>query len=163
MKEEEQEAARFDAVFPCVLSILPTCIFNKKDPIVLGVEVVEGIAKVRGCRCLSRCTLLVVYIPTACSRTVHQGCRPSFHGTFGLLHCLSMHVASPTNGGPEGSALDITCSQMSAVSHTPWFCHKQVGTPVCVPSQGFIDLGRIASMELNHKVHGTPARQRAAP
>ena len=29
----------------------------------------------------------------------------------------------------------------------------QVGTPITVPSQGFVDLGRIASMELNHKVH----------
>lgn len=28
------------------VQIIPTCIFNKKDPIVLGVEVVEGIAKV---------------------------------------------------------------------------------------------------------------------
>jgi hypothetical protein len=28
----------------------------------------------------------------------------------------------------------------------------QVGTPITVPSQGFVDLGRIASMELNHKV-----------
>ena len=46
MKEEEQEAARLTAVFPCVLSIIPTCIFNQKDPIILGVEVVEGIAKV---------------------------------------------------------------------------------------------------------------------
>ena len=45
-KEEEQEAARLEAVFPCILTILPTCIFNKKDPIVLGVEVAEGIAKV---------------------------------------------------------------------------------------------------------------------
>ena len=27
----------------------------------------------------------------------------------------------------------------------------QVGTPLCVPSQGGIDIGRIASMELNHK------------
>eukprot|EP00798_Chlamydomonas_sp_ICE-L_P031196 gene31196-6343_t len=71
MKIEEQEAARLTAVFPCTLKILPTCIFNKKDPIVLGVEVVEGIAK--------------------------------------------------------------------------------VGTPVCIPTQGGIDLGRIASMELNHK------------
>jgi translation initiation factor IF-2 len=26
---------------------MPTCVFNKKDPIVLGVEVEEGIAKVR--------------------------------------------------------------------------------------------------------------------
>ena len=46
MKEDEQQAARLDAVFPCILKILPTCIFNKKDPIVLGVDVVEGIAKV---------------------------------------------------------------------------------------------------------------------
>ena len=46
-KQLEQEAARIVAVFPCVLKIMPTCIFNKKDPIVLGVEVSEGIAKVR--------------------------------------------------------------------------------------------------------------------
>ena len=46
VKEDEQENARLDAVFPCILKIMPTCIFNKKDPIVLGVEVMEGIAKV---------------------------------------------------------------------------------------------------------------------
>ena len=46
MKEDEQEAAKLDAVFPCVLKIMPTCVFNKKDPIVLGVEVVDGIAKI---------------------------------------------------------------------------------------------------------------------
>lgn len=34
------------AVFPCTLRILPTCVFNKKDPIVLGVDIVEGVAKV---------------------------------------------------------------------------------------------------------------------
>ena len=51
-KEEEQELARFDAVFPCILSIMPAAVFNKKDPIVLGVDVVEGIAKV-GWRCSS--------------------------------------------------------------------------------------------------------------
>ena len=39
VKEEEQEAAKLTAVFPCVLKILPTCIFNQKDPIILGVEV----------------------------------------------------------------------------------------------------------------------------
>ncbi len=46
-KQQEQEAARLIAIFPCILKILPTCIFMKKDPIVLGVEVQEGIAKVR--------------------------------------------------------------------------------------------------------------------
>ncbi|KAK9798489.1 hypothetical protein WJX73_000508 [Symbiochloris irregularis] len=74
-KEEEQEAAKFDAVFPCVLNILPAAVFNKKDPIVVGVDVVEGIAK--------------------------------------------------------------------------------IGTPLCIPSQGFLDIGRIASMELNHKAVDT--------
>lgn len=71
VKEEEQEAAKLVAVFPCVLRILPDCVYNKKDPILVGVEVVEGIAK--------------------------------------------------------------------------------VGTPLCIPSQGKIDLGRIAGLEKDHK------------
>ena len=71
VKAEEQEAAKLEAVFPCVLRILPDCVYNKKDPILVGVEVVEGIAK--------------------------------------------------------------------------------VGTPLCIPSQGKIDLGRIAGLEKDHK------------
>lgn len=71
VKLDEQEAAKADAVFPCVLRIIPECVFNKKDPIIVGVEVVEGIAK--------------------------------------------------------------------------------VGCPLCVPSQGKIDLGRIAGLEKDHK------------
>ena len=47
LKEEKKREAADEAVFPCVLKILPNCVFNKKDPIVLGVDVVEGIAKVR--------------------------------------------------------------------------------------------------------------------
>lgn len=27
----------------------------------------------------------------------------------------------------------------------------QVGTPICVPSQGGLDLGKISGLELNHK------------
>ncbi len=28
---------------------------------------------------------------------------------------------------------------------------RQVGTPICIPTQGGVELGRIASIELNHK------------
>lgn len=49
LKEEKKKEAAEEAVFPCVLKIMPNCIFNKKDPIVLGVDVLEGIAKVSLC------------------------------------------------------------------------------------------------------------------
>ncbi|XP_017978635.1 PREDICTED: eukaryotic translation initiation factor 5B isoform X3 [Theobroma cacao] len=71
LKEERKKEAADEAVFPCVLKILPNCIFNKKDPIVLGVDVLEGIAR--------------------------------------------------------------------------------VGTPICIPQREFIDIGRLASIENNHR------------
>lgn len=46
VKEEKRKDASEEAVFPCVLKIMPLCVFNKKDPIVVGVVVLEGVAKV---------------------------------------------------------------------------------------------------------------------
>ncbi|KAL3619782.1 hypothetical protein CASFOL_034694 [Castilleja foliolosa] len=71
LKEEKKKEAADEAVFPCVLKIMPNCVFNKKDPIVLGVDVLEGTVK--------------------------------------------------------------------------------IGTPICVPQKEFIEIGRIASIENNHK------------
>ncbi|PJF18167.1 Elongation factor, GTP-binding domain-containing protein [Paramicrosporidium saccamoebae] len=34
------------AVFPCVLRIVPGCVFNKREPIILGVDVVDGVLRV---------------------------------------------------------------------------------------------------------------------
>ncbi|RYG69606.1 translation initiation factor IF-2, partial [archaeon] len=42
LHEAKKAEAQSVAVFPCVLKILPQYVFNKKDPIVLGVEVLEG-------------------------------------------------------------------------------------------------------------------------
>lgn len=41
-KKEKEKVA----VFPCVLKTIPSAIFNRKDPIIIGVDVVEGILKV---------------------------------------------------------------------------------------------------------------------
>ncbi|KAL5751686.1 hypothetical protein ACOSQ2_022193 [Xanthoceras sorbifolium] len=46
LKEEKKRETAHEAVFPCVLRIVPQYIFNKKDPIVSGVEVLEGIVRV---------------------------------------------------------------------------------------------------------------------
>ncbi|KAB1222271.1 Eukaryotic translation initiation factor 5B [Morella rubra] len=46
LKEEKKTEAAAHAVFPCVLKILPKCIFHRKNPILLKVDVLEGIVKV---------------------------------------------------------------------------------------------------------------------
>ncbi|KAF2450294.1 hypothetical protein P171DRAFT_468665 [Karstenula rhodostoma CBS 690.94] len=44
LEEQRKEDSKMLAVFPCVLS--PIAVFNKKDPIVLGVDVTEGSLKI---------------------------------------------------------------------------------------------------------------------
>ena len=43
LAEKKKEDAKLLAVFPCVLT--PVAVFNKKDPIVVGVDVTEGVLK----------------------------------------------------------------------------------------------------------------------
>ena len=71
VKKDKKDAAANHVNFPCILQIMPNCVFNKRDPIIVGVDIVKGVAR--------------------------------------------------------------------------------VGTQICIPSQGYIDIGKIASMELNHK------------
>lgn len=49
-----KNAAKQKAVFPCLLEILPQHIFNKKDPIVMGVRITEGKLKVNTPLCVAR-------------------------------------------------------------------------------------------------------------
>jgi translation initiation factor 5B len=45
-KEERKKQKEREAVFPCMLKIVPNAVFNRKDPIIIGVDVIEGILKV---------------------------------------------------------------------------------------------------------------------
>jgi len=40
--EAKKKNMQKEAVFPCVLKIIPTFIFNKRDPIIVGVDVLDG-------------------------------------------------------------------------------------------------------------------------
>ncbi|KDR14622.1 Eukaryotic translation initiation factor 5B, partial [Zootermopsis nevadensis] len=71
LRQRKREEFKHVAVFPCKLRILPHCIFNTRDPIVLGVMIEAGIIK--------------------------------------------------------------------------------EGTPICIPSKEFVDLGVVTSIEINHK------------
>lgn len=45
LRERKRKEFENIAVFPCKLRILPNCIFNTRDPIVVGVIVEAGIIK----------------------------------------------------------------------------------------------------------------------
>ena len=42
LRNYRKEAAKIDVVFPCILKILPEHIYNKKNPLIFGVDVLEG-------------------------------------------------------------------------------------------------------------------------
>ena len=65
LKEAKRRENEHIATFPCKLKILPNCVFNARNPIVVGVSVVNGIVK-------PGTTLVVpskeVIMRTSCSR-----------------------------------------------------------------------------------------------
>lgn len=64
-KKREETSA--EAVFPCRLKIYPEYIFNKKDPIILGVQVLEG--------CLRIGTPIIVPSKEVCKFTFTIDCK----------------------------------------------------------------------------------------
>lgn len=45
VRQRFREQYKHVAVFPCRLRILPDCIFSRRDPIVIGVRVEEGLVR----------------------------------------------------------------------------------------------------------------------
>lgn len=45
LRDKDTEVKRKEAIFPCIIRIIPQYIFNRSSPIVVGVDVVEGILR----------------------------------------------------------------------------------------------------------------------
>lgn len=45
IKSQKRQDAASDAVFPVVCEIIPDCVFNMRDPIIVGVQIKDGILK----------------------------------------------------------------------------------------------------------------------
>ncbi|CAO3630905.1 unnamed protein product [Cunninghamella blakesleeana] len=54
MLEQKRKDQAPQAVFPCVLKMVPGAIFNKKDPLILGVDVIEGTLRLGTPVCVMR-------------------------------------------------------------------------------------------------------------
>ena len=146
-----------DAVFPCVLRILPTAVFNKKDPIILGVDILEGIAKVgsiqaraRGSRpCRPQTRRKLSRVRSHCSSLQQPASAAGYRVSAARLHPVKV-VTLVQTACMRGQEKCLWAEQYTALLLLTR-AGAQVGTPLCVPSQGGMDLGRIASLELNHK------------
>ena len=46
LEEQKRQDALPSAIFPCILTMVPDAIFNKRAPLIMGVEVTEGILKI---------------------------------------------------------------------------------------------------------------------
>lgn len=77
LTEQRRRDLAPEAVFPCVLRIVPGCVFNKRDPIVLGVDVLDGCLRVgtplavpaQGCLPIGRVTSIELnHRPVDCAR-----------------------------------------------------------------------------------------------
>ncbi len=44
--DERKNAGSGDAIFPCVLEIIKDAVFNRQDPIIIGVKVKAGFLKI---------------------------------------------------------------------------------------------------------------------
>jgi translation initiation factor 5B len=51
-KDERKSEAGNKAVFPCILDIVPDSCFNTKNPIILGVNVIEGQLRIGTLLCI---------------------------------------------------------------------------------------------------------------
>ncbi len=46
VEEQKRKDAAPMAIFPCIIKMVPQAIFNKRSPIIMGVDVLEGTLKV---------------------------------------------------------------------------------------------------------------------
>ncbi|KAI7861414.1 P-loop containing nucleoside triphosphate hydrolase protein [Spinellus fusiger] len=102
--EQKRKDQAPQAVFPCVLKMVPGAIFNKKDPIIIGVDVIEGALRVGTPICVVR-----TVAETGAKETVTLGKVTSIE-----MNHKTMEIVKKGQAG-GGVAIKIEC----AVYETP--------------------------------------------
>jgi translation initiation factor 5B len=98
--EQKKRDMAPQAVFPCILNIVPGCVFNKRSPLVIGIDVVEGVLRVG---------TPIVAVP-------HNSKGPSDHVTLGRVSSIELNhkpMQSVRKGSPS-VAIKIDCASYEA-------------------------------------------------
>jgi len=61
-KRRKQEELKHIAIFPCSMKIMPECIFAKRDPIIVGIKIIEGQLKVGAPICVPAKVILIMSV-----------------------------------------------------------------------------------------------------
>eukprot|EP00026_Physarum_polycephalum_P010762 Phypoly_transcript_10941.p1 GENE.Phypoly_transcript_10941~~Phypoly_transcript_10941.p1 ORF type:complete len:413 (+),score=71.43 Phypoly_transcript_10941:180-1241(+) len=72
LKRKEREAAGDKAVWPCIVRVKPNCVFNKKAPLVLGMEVVAGTLRLGTILCVPNKNFVDIGIVTGIEKNHKQ-------------------------------------------------------------------------------------------
>lgn len=67
LEDEKRKELTPQAVFPCLLRMVPDAIFNKRSPIIIGVDVIEGTLKMGTPICVVSKEVLTLYIDESSS------------------------------------------------------------------------------------------------
>jgi translation initiation factor 5B len=95
--EKKKTEAQAVVVFPAVLKILPQHIFNKKDPIVVGVEVLEGTLRLNTPLCIPQLGMLDVGVVTRLEIN-HKEVTTAKKGTQLSIRIVNEHNSTITYG-----------------------------------------------------------------
>ncbi|EPS58262.1 hypothetical protein M569_16553, partial [Genlisea aurea] len=112
LKEEKKKES--SAVFPCVLKIVPGCVFNKKDPIVLGVDVLEGVMKIGTPLCVPQQD----FIDIGCIASIENNHKPVESAKKGEKVAIKVVSNNPEEQKTFGRHFEIEDELVSKISRS---------------------------------------------
>ncbi|CAN7034850.1 eukaryotic translation initiation factor 5B isoform X2 [Brassica rapa] len=117
VRDEERKETASEVVFPCVLKILPNHVFKRGNPIILGVEVIDGILKVGTPMCfLKEIGKSRVFVDLGRVASIHKDKKPLDDAKKGQQVAIKIVASNPGEEKMFGEDFDIEDELVSHIS-----------------------------------------------
>ncbi|KAJ4871689.1 eukaryotic translation initiation factor 2 (eIF-2) family protein [Raphanus sativus] len=117
VRDEERKETAAEVVFPCVLKILPDHVFKRGDPIILGVEVIDGILKVGTPMCfLKEIEKSRVFVDLGRVASIHKDKKPLEDAKKGQQVAIKIIASNPGEEKTFGEDFGIEDELVSHIS-----------------------------------------------
>ncbi|KAJ0247703.1 Eukaryotic translation initiation factor 5B [Hirschfeldia incana] len=117
VRDEERKETSSEVVFPCVLKILPNHVFKRGNPIILGVEVIDGILKVGTLMCiLKESEKSRVFVDLGRVASIHKDKKPLDDAKKGQQVAIKIIASNPGEEKTFGEDFGIEDELVSHIS-----------------------------------------------